>query len=309
MIISAIAIFISILSITFRGFNLGIDFTGGTLMELEFEKEPNIEIIRESLSQAGFKPTVQRLEKPTDILIRIAPQDEGTHSKDTTEKKSDEKNSGEEQNKKVQQQVVELLQAKTGSKASTRRVEFVGPQVGAELRDDGGIALLITLGAILVYVWIRYEKLLAAGAVLALIHDVAITLGMFSIFHIQFDLTVIAALLAVIGYSLNDTIVVFDRIRENFRRVRKGTPSEIANRSLNQTLSRTIMTSLTTWLVVISLAVFGGEAIRGFALALIIGIFVGTYSSIYIATYSALLFGIKRDDMLVLAKESEDQQG
>ena len=184
-----------------------------------------------------------------------------------------------------------------------RRVEFVGPAVGEELREDGGLAVLFALIAILIYVAMRFEWRLALGSVVALVHDVMIVLGVFALLQAEFDLSVLAAVLAVIGYSLNDTIVVFDRIRENFRRMRKGSPVEIVNRSLNQTLSRTLMTSVTTMLVLIALFFLGGEIIHGFSLALILGVFIGTYSSIYVASTAALALGISKQDLMQVAKE------
>ena len=185
-------------------------------------------------------------------------------------------------------------------------MEFVGPQVGEELTEDGGLAMLIALFGILVYVWLRFEYRFALGAIAALVHDVLITLGFFSVTGLEFDLTVLAAVLAVIGYSLNDTIVVFDRVRENFRRVRRGSTEEVMNRSLNQTLSRTLMTSLTTLLVLAALFALGGELIRGFATALVVGVFIGTYSSIYVASVAALALGVSRADLLPVKKEGAD---
>ena len=189
-----------------------------------------------------------------------------------------------------------------------RRVEFVGPQVGRELTEQGGLAMLYALIAILIYVWVRFEWQFAVGSVVALVHDVIVTLGLFSLLQMEFSLPVLAALLAVIGYSLNDTIVVFDRIRENFRKMRKGTPAEILNRSINQTLRRTLLTSLTTLLVLLALFFFGGEVIHGFATALIIGVLVGTYSSIFVASPVVLALGISRDAMLPVQKEGADQE-
>jgi len=187
-----------------------------------------------------------------------------------------------------------------------RRVEFVGPQVGEELRETGGLAVLMALFAIVVYIWFRFEKKFSVGSVLALVHDVVITVGIFALFQIEFDLTILAAILAVIGYSLNDTIVVFDRIRENFRSMRSGTPAEVMNVSVNQTLSRTVITSFTTLLVLLSLFIFGGKIINGFALALIIGVIIGTYSSIYVASTAVLALGITKEDMMPVEKEGAD---
>jgi preprotein translocase subunit SecF len=198
-----------------------------------------------------------------------------------------------------------LLSASAEGAIDLRRVEFVGPQVGEELREQGGLAVLFALIGILIYVALRFEWRFAVGAVAALMHDVLFTIGIFSIFYIPFDLTVLAAVLAVIGYSLNDTIVIFDRIRENFRKMRKGTVIEISNRSVNQTLSRTIITSGTTLLVLLALFFLGGEAISGFSLALIIGVLVGTYSTIYIATAAAVWLGVSKTDLLPPEKEGK----
>ena len=221
-----------------------------------------------------------------DVLVRIAPREGLSRAE-------------------LSSQVLRILQEGDES-VDLRRVEFVGPQVGEELTEDGGLAMLIALFGILVYVWLRFEYRFALGAIAALVHDVLITLGFFSVLGLEFDLTVLAAVLAVIGYSLNDTIVVFDRVRENFRRVRRGSTEEVMNRSLNQTLSRTLMTSLTTLLVLVALFVLGGELIRGFATALIVGVFIGTYSSIYVASVAALALGVSRTDLLPVKKEGAD---
>ena len=220
------------------------------------------------------------------MLIRIAPR-EGVSSADLSDN------------------VINTLTIQN-SEVEMRRVEYVGPQVGDELTNDGGLAMIYALIGILIYVALRFEYRFAVGSVAALVHDVMITLGVFSILQLDFDLTVLAALLAVIGYSLNDTIVVFDRIRENFRRLRKGTPMEVVNASLNQTLARTLMTSITTMLVLLALFVFGGELIHGFATALIVGVLVGTYSSIYVASASALALGINKEDLMPVEKEGAE---
>ena len=244
--------------------------------------------MRKSLENAGFnEAVVQHFGTAQDVLVRLAPK-EGVSSADLSD------------------EVIKALQNTANAKIEKRRVEFVGPQVGDELTEDGGLAVLYALICIFIYVFFRFEWRFAFGAVAALFHDVLITLGVFSVLQMDFDLTVLAACLAVIGYSLNDTIVVFDRIRENFRKMRKGTAAEIMNASLNQTLSRTLMTSFTTLLVLIALIFLGGELIRGFAAALIIGIVVGTYSSIYVASTSALMLGVSKADLIAVKKEGAE---
>jgi len=284
VMVSLALILISLISLGVRGLNLGIDFTGGTLIEVGYQEAADLNEVRGALADSGFDDAiVQHFGSATDVIVRVAPRD----GLDTA---------------KVSNQVLEVLKTQDES-VSMRRVEFVGPQVGEELTEDGGLALLIALVCILVYVTVRFEKRFAAGSVLALIHDVIITLGIFSILQLEFDLSVLAAILAVIGYSLNDTIVVFDRIRENFRKIRKATSESVINMSLNQTLSRTLMTSLTTLLVLISLFFFGGEVIHGFATALIIGVLVGTYSSIYVASTAVLVLGVSKADLMPIVKE------
>ena len=268
-VISAVLIVISIASLTTRGLNLGIDFTGGTLVEVGYQQAVELEPIRAALENASFEDViVQHFGTAKDVLIRLPA-------------------AGGENASELSNQVLAALQS-TGE-LSMRRVEFVGPQVGEELRDDGGLAVLYALFGILIYVALRFEYRFSFGSVAALVHDVIITIGFFSVTQASFDLTVLAAVLAVIGYSLNDTIVVFDRIRENFRRMRKWTPMEVINGSVNQTISRTLVTSLTTLFVLLALFFIGGEVIHSFALALIVGVVVGTYSSIYIAS-SCLLY-------------------
>ena len=230
--------------------------------------------------------TIQYFGSANDILIRIPPS-EGLNNADISNK------------------ILSLLKD-TGSNIEMRRVEFVGPQVGEELKDDGGLAMIYALMGIFIYVALRFQRRFAVGAIAALVHDVLITLGIFSITHFDFDLTVLAALLAVIGYSLNDTIVVFDRVRENFHKVREATSTEIFNFSLNQTLSRTLVTSLTTLLVLVALFIFGGEIIHSFATALIIGVLIGTYSSIFVASPVTLALGITREDLMPVQKEGAD---
>jgi len=285
-VFSAALIFISLVSLVTRGLNLGIDFTGGTLVEVGFGQSVELSNVRSALEQAGFKEaTAQHFGTSKDVLVRLAPM-ENMKSAQISDKAY-----------KAMQQV--------DPSADLRRVEFVGPQVGDELTEDGGLAILYSMIGILIYVSLRFEYRLSLGSVIALIHDVTITIGAFSLFQIPFDLPVLAAVLAVIGYSLNDTIVVYDRIRENFRRMRKGTPVEITNVSLNQMLSRTLFTSLTTLMVLIALFVFGGEIIHGFATALIIGIVIGTYSSIYVASTAALMLGLSKADLMPVEKEGE----
>jgi preprotein translocase subunit SecF len=285
---SALLILISIGSLATRGLNFGLDFTGGTLIELGYEHPADLNVVRSTLESSGFPEAVaQHFGTAKDILIRIAPQ----------KGKS---------NAEVSSTVMSALRGVEEGEINMRRVEFVGPQVGDELANDGGLAMIYALICILIYVGFRFEYRFAIGSVAALVHDVIITLGVFSVFQLDFDLTVLAAILAVIGYSLNDTIVVFDRIRENFRKMRKGTSIEVVNNSLNQTLSRTMMTSITTLLVLIALFAVGGELIHGFATALIIGVVVGTYSSIYVASSSALSLGISKEDLMPVEKEGDD---
>ncbi len=282
---SGLLVILSIISIATNGLNLGIDFTGGYLIEVGYENDADITPIRETLANNNFADAqVQHFGTSKDILIRIAPREDANQAS-------------------VSDEIISVLRQGTDEKLEMRRVEFVGPQVGEELRDQGGLALLIALGCILVYVGFRFQLKSAIGAIFALIHDVIITVGIFSILQVDFDLSVLAAILAVIGYSLNDTVVVLDRIRETFRYIRKKTPAEILNLSINQTLSRTMMTSLTTLIVLFALFFLGGEVIHGFAFALIIGVFVGTYSSIYVASSTLMMMGVKKQDFLVESKE------
>jgi len=288
VVLSAALLLISIVSLFTLKLNVGIDFTGGSIIEVGYQQAVELEPIRNALESNGFGDAiVQHFGSASEVLIRLVPDVD----KDKAELSSE---------------IIELLQAISETPIDVRRVDFVGPQVGEELTEDGGLAVLYALIAILIYVAFRFEYRFSLGAVAALVHDVVITLGVFSILQLDFDLSVLAAILAVIGYSLNDTIVVFDRVRENFRKIRKKTSLEVINTSINQTISRTLMTSFTTLLVLLSLFFLGGEVIHSFALALIIGVFVGTYSSIYVATTSALLLGISRSDLLVPEKEGEE---
>jgi len=285
MVFSLIVMAVSIGSIVTKGLNLGIDFTGGYLIEAGYQNDVNLDKVRDALADAEFADAqVQNFGSSKDIIVRIAPR---TDINKAT----------------IGDNILEILRTTSDKEVEMRRVEFVGPQVGDELRDDGGIALLVALGGILIYISFRFQFKSAIGAILALVHDVVITVGVFSILQIEFDLSVLAAILAVIGYSLNDTVVVLDRIRETFRSVRKTSPEDILNLSINQTIARTLVTSLTTLLVLIALFFFGGEIIHAFALALIVGVIVGTYSSIYIASSTLMLLKIHKQDFLVVAKE------
>ncbi len=284
--ISAVLIVVSIASLATRGLNLGIDFTGGTLVEVGYPEAVDLNPIRDALETNQFSDAiVQHFGTAKDVLIRLPAND----SKDAAQLSND---------------VLEALQP-TGS-PDMRRVEFVGPQVGEELRDDGGLAVLYALIGILIYVALRFEYRFALGSVVALIHDVILVVGFFSVVQAPFDLTVLAAVLAVIGYSLNDTIVVFDRIRENFRIMRKAVPTEVVNGSINQTLARTLMTSLTTLMVLLALFFVGGQVIHSFALALIVGVIIGTYSSIYIASSLLIALGDSHKDLMETEKDDEE---
>jgi preprotein translocase subunit SecF len=286
-IVSALLIIFSISTLSYQGLNLGVDFTGGTLVEVGYPEAVNLDKLRQSFSDSEFNDVaIQYFGSAKEILIRI-PAQQGLNSADVSSK------------------LLDLLSSNNFS-AEMRRVEFVGPQVGEELREDGGLAMLYALLCIMVYIAFRFQMRFSVGAVSALIHDVIITLGFFSITRFNFDLTILAALLAVIGYSLNDTIVVFDRVRENFRKIRDKTPIDVFNISLNQTLSRTLMTSFTTLLVLIALFFLGGEIIHGFSMALIFGVLIGTYSSIYIASPVTLMLGIKKEDLMPVKKEGVD---
>ena len=284
--LSIIIFLASILTLTFRGLTLGLDFSGGTLVEISYEEPVELEEIRSVLITNNYEDSqVVNFGTDLDVLIKVADQ------------------SG---NSQLGDQIFVLLN-ESGFPGTLKRSEFVGPQIGSELRDQGGVGMLVALFMILLYVAFRFQYKFALGAVSALGHDVVIVLGCFSIFAWDFDLTVLAALLAVIGYSLNDTIVVSDRIRENFRTQREmDEPDEIIDLSLNQTLSRTIITSLTTLLVLSALFIFGGDLIRGFSLALIIGVLIGTYSSIYVVANMLMSLGITQDDMAIPEPEGAD---
>ena len=276
--ISVVLFFSSIGSIFMKGLSLGLDFSGGTLVEIQYEDSVNLEEIRNVLRENGYEDfQVVNYGSSLDVLIKIADQPG---------------------NSSLGDQIFTLLSSNE-FEGELKRIEFVGPQIGSELRDQGGLGMLVALGMILLYVAFRFQYKFALGAVAALGHDVVIILGLFSIFAWDFDLSVLAALLAVIGYSLNDSIVVSDRIRENFRSERALAPEELINLSLNQTLSRTIITSFTTLLVLFALFFFGGDAVRGFSLGLIIGVLIGTYSSLYIVTTILISLNLSQEDMAI----------
>ena len=290
MILSAVMLAISLTALVSKGLNFGIDFTGGTLIEVGYPQAVELEPIRAVLADSGFDGArVQHFGSSRDVLVRIAPQ-------------------ADKENAQLTDEVVAGLRQQNAG-VEMRRIEFVGPQVGEELTEQGALAMIYALIGILIYIMVRFQWRFAPGAVIALVHDVLIIIGVFALFQFDFDLTVLAALLAVIGYSLNDTIVVFDRIRENFRKMRKGTALEIINTSLNQTISRTLMTSITTLLVLASLFVFGGEVIHSFSLALILGVIVGTYSSMYVASTATLALGVSKSDLMPTKVENKEGDG
>ena len=278
----------SLTSLAIKQLNWGLDFTGGTLVEVHYSDVAPLDEIRKSLQQGGFeRSVVVSFGSDRDVMIRLP---KGYSDEDGT-------------------RLLTLLQGSYSGEVELRRIEFVGPQVGDELREQGGLAMLMALGLVMFYVAFRFQLKFSVGAVAALVHDVIITLGYFSILGVEFDLTVLAALLAVIGYSLNDTIVVSDRIRENFRKIRKAEPIQVINISLTETLGRTLVTSLTTLLVLGALALLGGEMIHGFALALIVGVIIGTYSSVYVAANTLLLLGLSKEDLMIPVKEGVELDG
>lgn len=285
---SGILMVISIISLAVRGLHMGIDFTGGTLIEVGYQQTADLSVLRKTLSESGFADaTVQNFGTTKDVLIRLKPH-EGISNVDLSAK------------------VLEAINKNTATPASLRRVEFVGPQVGDDLAEDGFLALLYSTIGILIYVAWRFEWKFSLGAVIATFHDVIVTLGVFSVFGLEFDLTVLAAILALIGYSLNDTIVVYDRIRENFRNLRKISTEENMNIAINVTLSRTIMTSFTVFLVLVALFFLGGSVIHNFSIALLFGVVFGTYSSIFIASPMALILGISPEDLMIPVKEGAE---
>ncbi|ASK34999.1 protein translocase subunit SecF [Alloalcanivorax mobilis] len=286
-VMSIILVVGSLILLGTRGLNLGMDFTGGTTVVVQGEQDIDTDQVREALSGNGFgDAVVQYYGSAREVSIRVSPREDADADK-------------------VGHQVFDLIAGQIGN-ISLLKVEFVGPQVGDELRDQSGLALLMALGLMLVYVWFRFTNKFAVSTVSALIHDVIITLGLFSLLQWPFDLTVLAAVLALIGYSLNDSIVVADRIRENFRNSRETDPTAIINGAINETLSRTINTSFTTMLVLVALFLFGGEVMRAFSEALLVGIFIGTYSSIYVVANLLFTFKVSKDDFLVATKEEVD---
>jgi preprotein translocase subunit SecF len=286
--LSAAAMLAAVASLSLKQLNWGLDFTGGTLVEVEYSDSADLSAIRTTLDREGYDGAiVVSFGTDRDVLVRLPDgysDDQGAL-------------------------MVDKLRAATDMSVELRRIEFVGPQVGAELRDDGGIAMLTALGLVMLYVAFRFQIKFALGAVIALAHDVVFTLGFFSLTGLEFDLTVLAALLAVVGYSLNDTIVVSDRVRENLRKIRRASPSEVIDISLTETLGRTLVTSLTTLLVLLALALFGGEMIFGFAVALLVGVAVGTYSSMYVAATTLLQLGVSKEDVMIPEKEGAEQEG
>jgi preprotein translocase subunit SecF len=284
--ISGLLILISIVSLATRQLNWGLDFTGGTLVEVHYSKTVDLEDIRNTLAAKGFAgASVAGYGSDRDVLIRL-PQ--GYSDKQGTA-------------------LLGVLQDSFVGDVEVRRTEFVGPQMGDELREQGGLAMLLSLFLVMLYVAFRFQFKFALGAVIALVHDVIITLGFFSVTGMEFNLTVLAAVLTIIGYSINDTIVIFDRIRENFRKLRRATPVEVVNISLTETLERTIATAGTVMLTVIALAVFGGDMLFGFAVALIVGVTAGTYSSVYMAAAATLMLGVTKEDLLIPVKEGAEQ--
>lgn len=286
LVFSAVLLLASIGSLAVKQLNWGLDFTGGTLVEVLYGETADLNGIRATLESSGYEgAVVVSFGTDRDVLIRL-PQGY-----------SDEQGAA----------LLKTLEDAATTSVELRRIEFVGPQVGEELREQGGLAMLLALGLVMLYIAFRFQFKFAVGAVIALIHDVLVVLGFFSIIGKEFDLTVLAAILAVIGYSLNDTIVVSDRIRENFRKIRKAEPVEVINISLTETLGRTLVTSLTTLLVLLALALFGGEMINGFAIALLVGVMIGTYSSIYVAANALLIMGVSKEDLMIPVKEGAEQ--
>lgn len=286
-VVSLILMLGSFALLAVRGLNLGIDFTGGVVIEVSYPGTADIDRARAALSQAGFpQAQVQTFGSSRDLAVRVPP-------------------SQQEEINEISRRVGEALR-QVDPGVQIRRTEVVGPQVGEDLTEQGGLAILFTFIGILIYVGFRFEKKMAAGTVLAAMHDPIVILGFFAVTQITFDLSVLAAVLAVIGYSINDTVVVFDRVREVFLSLRKASPLEVLNTALNQTLSRTIMTSFSVLFVVVALYLFGGETLRGFSIAIIIGVLIGTYSSIFVAGALALDMGVKAQDLMAVKKEDPE---
>ncbi|HEX5340121.1 MAG TPA: protein translocase subunit SecF [Gammaproteobacteria bacterium] len=283
---SVVVLALAVLSLAVHGLTLGVDFTGGITVQVSYPAPADLRQVRSALADAGYKDAIaQNFGTPQDVLIRLQPK-KGVSGNDTGN-------------------AVLAALHKASPQVKLEQVNYVGPEVGKDLATKGTLAFILTLGGILLYIMFRFEWRLAVGGVAATLHDVVFVIGFFSVFHIEFDLNVLAAVLAVMGYSVNDTVVVFDRIRENFRKMRKGSPYEIINTSINQTLSRTIITSGVTLLVVIALLVLGGPVLHGFSLALFVGIIVGTYSSIYVASATAMMLGLNKADLMVKRKEDQ----
>ena len=320
---SAALVVASLIALAVRGLNFGLDFSGGTVVELKFASPISAEQVRTELETCGFhNSVVQTFGTDSDLLIRLPPQNAAAQVAvakgpcRVSPQTAATAGTGEDTGGSAAETAAAHKQADIGKIVADRlrsvanvpftleRSEFVGPAVGAELKEQGGLALLAALALVLVYVLFRFTFKLAVGAVIALLHDPIITLGAFALFQWDFDLSVLAAVLAVLGYSINDSIVVADRVRENFRLLRRETPVEVVNISINQTLDRTIMTSVMTLLTMIALLAFGGELIRNFALAMVIGIVVGTYSSIYVSATLALIMGLNREDLVLVPKEN-----
>ncbi len=289
--LSAVLIAAALVALPVLGLNFGLDFTGGTEVEVRFAEAPEIADVRESLADAGMEDaTVQNFGSSTDLLVRIPPHE----------------GEGESEAAAQAEEVIAALQQTFPAGVEKRSSGYVGPQVGEELTEQGILAVIYALIGIFIYVMFRFQWRFSVGAVVAVVHDILVTLGILSLLQVDFDLTVVAALLAVVGYSLNDTIVLFDRIRENFPRMTKSSPMEVVNRSVNETLARTLMTSLTTLLVLLALFFLGGEVIHAFALTLIVGVIVGTYSSIYVASNALLMLGVSKLDLLQVEKEGAE---
>jgi len=290
IILSAVLVIGSVGSLATKGLNFGVDFTGGAVIEVGYKNSVELAGVRKALAESYPEAQVQHFGTSRDVLIRMSPR-EGVKSTE------------------LSANVLKTLQAVSVDEIELRRTEYVGPQVGEELTEQGTYSILYALAFIFIYIFLRFQWQYSVGAVAALFHDVIITLGFFSVLQLEFDLTVLAAVLAVIGYSLNDTIVIYDRIRENFRRLRKIDPSEVVNISINETISRTLITSVTTLLVLLALFFLGGELIHGFATALLVGVVVGTYSSIYVASNSALSLGINKADLTPVKPEGVNEDG
>nr|WP_234995059.1 protein translocase subunit SecF [Microbulbifer donghaiensis] len=297
--VSIVMVVASLTALVMNGLKFGLDFTGGTQIEVGYEIAPRIEDVRNQLDAAGYSgATVVNFGSDNELLIKLPPA--------VTEEQTQVSARDEKASQSIGDKVVAVLAPASEGDVDLRRVEVVGPQIGEELRDDGGLGMLFALAVVMAYVALRFQYKFSVGAVVALAHDVIIVLGFFALLQLDFDLTVLAAVLAVIGYSLNDTIVVADRIRENFRKVRKATSEEIINISISQTLGRTFMTSFTTLLVLWALQFFGGELIHNFSLALIVGVVVGTYSSVYVAANVLMAMGITKEDLMPPVKEGAE---